>query len=200
MERNLEHFFDVTVESAVLDLLYLRHKAQGCCGCPGCAAATAMFAFSICNLLGELMPEKKQGGDGKKIEWALKNRDIFADEVYTESAEFLVYVVRHGLAHEILPKCCGLSKGGEHTEELLFKLKDGDVITLNVDRFVEDLVSGLFGLRDHVEMDGELADRMAERLARTQKKQAGNYKKYSEELAVPVLNLDFPVTTTTTTT
>ncbi|MGD0842833.1 MAG: hypothetical protein ABSA06_00490 [Geobacteraceae bacterium] len=167
---NLCSFFTYSVNDYILpDLKRLREEIrpnQDEKGLQGCTVPTAMFAFSILDLVGFLMrPDNtaKRDETTKNISYMLSvTAGLFPAE-YEPSSEVLIKLFRHGLMHQVFPKACGIAKTPPSLNlPLIFY--QSNTPNLNVDRLVDDLVKALLSLDAKVRTDGVLATRMEGRL------------------------------------
>ena len=114
----------------------------------GCTIPQAMVLFAILDLFGYLLnPSAK----AKKT------------ETFESSCDKLVMLFRHGIMHQFFPKASGIAKMKSGEKAPLISEVDGTP-TLNIDRMTEDVVTALKELRDRVESDEDLAERINQRL------------------------------------
>jgi hypothetical protein len=130
----------------VPDLFRLRREVRPRAGGKAaCTIPTALFAFSILDLLGFLMrpaPASKKQSE-KNICFACSTAAGLFPAEYDRVSEVLVQLFRHGLTHQIFPKASGVSKPNPADKKPLIFFLDGSIPNLNVDRLVDDLLSAM---------------------------------------------------------
>jgi hypothetical protein len=170
--KALSSFLSALDYYIVPDLVRLRRdvRPRGRGGTEGCTIPTALFAFSILDLLGFLMrpaPASKVQSE-KNIRFACSAAAGLFPAEYDRISEALVHLFRHGLTHQIFPKASGVSKPAD-TRPLIFFL-DGPVPSLNVDRFVDDLLEAIKKFKSAAAGQGSpLAKQINDRLLKLQK-------------------------------
>ena len=163
----LDDFFSTALDYYLIpDLKRLRTCVRPIGDQQGCTIATALFAFSLIDLLGFLIrPEEspaKTDTRGNIDRLLCKQTELFPEQ-YWNATPALVKLFRHGITHQVFPKACGISKPTPSIQELIFTGSDGTP-NLNVDVLVDDLLDALKSLRERVNKDPSLASRMDRRL------------------------------------
>jgi hypothetical protein len=144
-QKKLSSFLSALNHYIVPDLVRLRREIRPrAAGKAACTIPTALFAFSILDLLGFLMrppPAKKEQSE-KNIRYACSSAAGLLPPEYDRVSEALVHLFRHGLVHQVFPKASGVSKPNRAGLPLIFYL-DGPIPSLNVDRFVDELLAAI---------------------------------------------------------
>ena len=149
---NLHVFLTYSVTDYILpDFKRLREEVrpdQDGKGLRGCTIPTAMFAFSVLDLVGFLM---RPDSNAKRAETSKNISSLFSvaaglfPSEYESSSEVLIKLFRHGLMHQVFPKACGIAKTPPSSNLPLIFFQS-NTPNLNVDRLVDDLVKALLSL------------------------------------------------------
>jgi len=204
----LDDFFSTALDYYLIpDLVRLRKEIRPDRGPKkdqeGCTIATAMFVFSLLDLIGFLIrPDASpcKTDTHRNIAEALcKDADLFPER-YSKDTPVLVKLFRHGMMHQVFPKACGISKPYPPNRELIFYSADGTP-NLNVDVLVDDLLKAFKRLRKRVAEDEPLATTMERRLVFLQQEDSALMQKMKRKGVFPESGAgSMSVTTVTTTT
>ena len=168
---NLSCFIAYSINDYILpDLKRLREEIRpdkDSKGLRGCTVPTAIFAFSILDLVGFLMrPDDtaKKEETHKNISYILSVSAGLFPVQYESNRKVLIELFRHGLMHQVFPKACGIAKIVSQTSNLPIIFDNQGIPTLNVDRLIDDLVLALMSIDERVKLNSDLAMRMEKRL------------------------------------